>query len=136
MFRLPILVTPVDPVYAPAVLGRNWLNVFYGKDFFGNVMQIRKYSINSLEPPKQFVPPPPPPQAGLNGQNINSWIAQFPAVNGKGTGRFKGEPVSISMIPMSQPKYHGARQVDSALSARVEDAIDSSAGCLGTRQVF
>lgn len=93
---------------------------FYGKDFFTNVMQISKYSINSLESPKQFVPPS---HAGLNQHNINSWIAQFPTVNGKGTGLYKGEPVSITVIPGSPPKYHGARQVAFALTTRAKKPL-------------
>ena len=121
IFMLPLLVSPVDPAHAPTVMGRDWINAFYGKDFFNRTMQISKYSVNLLHSPPQFVPPS---LQGLKPSNLSSWIAQFPTVNGKGTGRFRGEPVSVTILPDSQPKYYAARQVAFALTTRVEEAID------------
>ncbi|KAE8748860.1 hypothetical protein FOCC_FOCC004454 [Frankliniella occidentalis] len=113
---LPIVITADQAGAAPNLFGRNWISALYGADFLEKSYQVGRYSINALQAD-------PTPEVSLG--SLRSWVHTFPAVSGKGTGRYTGPPANFGVPPGTQPKYHYARSVPFALAARVEEAIDA-----------
>ncbi|KAK3931554.1 hypothetical protein KUF71_006572 [Frankliniella fusca] len=90
--------------------------VLYGKEFLENMYQVGRFAIHSVQCSAA---------ASVSPESLRSWVHQFPSVSGTGTGLYKGPPAHFGVPPGTQPKYHYARSVPFALSARVEEAIDA-----------
>ncbi|KAK3926323.1 hypothetical protein KUF71_014570 [Frankliniella fusca] len=115
-FSLPIIITKDQAGDTPNLLGRNWISALYGPDFLEKSYQVGRYAVHNLQSD---------PIPEVTPGNLLRWVHTFPAVSGKGTGRYNGPPAHFGVPPGTQPKYHYARSVPFALSARVEEAIDA-----------
>ncbi|XP_026288932.1 uncharacterized protein LOC113213921 [Frankliniella occidentalis] len=122
-FKLPLLISPVDPKRSPTLLGRNWIRAFWGRNFLREALQIEKYSINAVEVQAARVVAPPRPQQ-LSPVNIGAWASKFPCATGTGTGRYNGPPVHLHLKPGSKPKYQPARSIPFPLTTKYNEAVD------------